>query len=239
MDEPTEQSGRTDEIVRLLAAEPLDDNWSNAFAMLLTDAQLTRDLPALVTAGERLYLRLDSLDESAHLERGRLLSYLDLVRWSQRRTLPSYQASAVERDSASHRFLWLVSTHPGLTSSELQRRGVGREESVSRVGRRLREVGLVVQTRAGRSKQWELTPRGERIVDELGTPAAVDHSRELAPLIDATWRLRRASSIARSRAMTHEDSPDIELPQFFVGSDVFTNVWDSDNREPVPQQYTG
>jgi len=166
-------TARAEAIRELLSEdEHFDESWSNAFGMLLTDAVLTQDVSALVAAGEEVYLALDRLGPGEPLARGRLLSYLDIARWGQQRIEFAHVSSKATRNVGAHRFLWALRRSPGLTNTDLVALGVGGEEWVSRVGRELRDDGLVVTARSGRNKIWELTPHGERVVDELGAPSA-------------------------------------------------------------------
>jgi len=193
-------NARAEAIRDLLSeSEHFDESWSNAFGMVLTDAVLTQDVSALVAAGEEVYLALDRLRSGDHLARGRLLSYLDIARWGQQRLEFSKASLKVTRNVAAHRFLWALRRGAGLTNTDLVGLGVGGEEWVSRVGRELREDGLVVTARSGRNKIWELTPQGERIVDELGAPGAQPP------------RLPRGESLSNGRSLPPRESGQDEL----------------------------
>jgi hypothetical protein len=184
----------------LSEGEHFDESWSNAFGMVLTDAVLTQDVSALAAAGEEVYLALDRLGSGNPIARGRLLSYLDIARWGQKRLEFAQASLKVTRNVAAHRFLWALRRSAGLTNSDLVDQGVGGEEWVSRVGRELRDDGLVVVARSGRNKIWELTPQGERVVDELGPPGAPPRA------------IRRDSPVNGHGAFVSTASEDYESP---------------------------
>ena len=65
-------------------------------------------------------------------------------------------------------------------SAELRRLLEIDETQVSRTGRRLLESGLVTRRKVGRQVFWQLTPRGQRALEERRQPAAITQLGVLA-----------------------------------------------------------
>ena len=127
-------------------------------ALLASDgATLAASLPALRDA------RADAEGELA----GRLDAAIAFAHWGVER-LPS--EGAVAGGTHAHDFLRALESVPQLGSSELRQLLEVDETEVSRTGRRLLEVGLVMRRKVGRSVFWGLTPRGRRALED-GAPA--------------------------------------------------------------------
>src|SRR3954471_9110195 len=138
----------------------------DAVALGLVDALLERD-------GETLRAALDGLrDARARAEGDRdLVGWLDaaiaFAHWGLER-VPSQ--TAVARGTQAHDFLRALQGSPHLGSAELRRLLDVDETQVSRTGRRLLEQGLVTRRKIGRQVFWQLTPRGQRALEEAPAP---------------------------------------------------------------------
>ncbi|MEE4420900.1 hypothetical protein [Streptomyces bugieae] len=145
----------------------------DALAALLVYAVAFSDLKGLVTALDEIQFTLN-VRAGNRVLRGRLLSLSDVARWGQQKALPSAIASAFDPQGLSHRFLELAHLKPGLSNVDLQERLGTSAAVVGRVGRNLLEGGLVVRHRFGRCNQWEVTPRGRKVLNELAQHEAWD-----------------------------------------------------------------
>ena len=76
----------------------------------------------------------------------------------------------------AHDFLSVLDGSPQLGSTELRRLLETDETQVSRTGRRLLESGLVTRRKVGRQVFWQLTPRGQRALDEAPAPQRSSNS---------------------------------------------------------------
>src|SRR3954471_11449362 len=143
----------------------------DAVALGLVDALLERD-------GETLRAALDGLrDARARAEGDQdLVGWLDaaiaFAHWGLER-LPSQ--TPVARGTQAHDFLRALQGSPAvgnpqLGSAELRRLLDVDETQASRAGRRLLEQGLVTRRKIGRQVFWQLTPRGQRALEEAPAP---------------------------------------------------------------------
>jgi AcrR family transcriptional regulator/DNA-binding MarR family transcriptional regulator len=76
----------------------------------------------------------------------------------------------VAQGTQAHDFLGLLDGSPQLGSAELRRLLEIDETQVSRTGRQLLESGLVTRRKVGRQVFWQLTPRGQRAIEEAPAP---------------------------------------------------------------------
>jgi AcrR family transcriptional regulator len=76
----------------------------------------------------------------------------------------------VVEGTQGHDFLSVLDGSPQLGSTDLRRLLETDETQVSRTGRRLLESGLVTRRKVGRQVFWQLTPRGQRALEDA-TPA--------------------------------------------------------------------
>lgn len=146
-------------------AELIGEGQFNALGMLVTDASLAADEPALEAAHDGLqwlYRRHAGLDvpDAAKVERrGRLLGMIDVTHWALRR-LPSGLQVGLDPSSHAGQFLLAVEAHPGLSNQELAARLGVDETEASRIGRRLLDTGVVWRRKEWRRNAWDITPRG-------------------------------------------------------------------------------
>ncbi|WP_406346877.1 ROK family protein [Streptomyces sp. NBC_00648] len=156
----------------------------SSMAMLVTDASLTADEPAIQAAHDglrRLYGHhvRDDRDQGERAEqRGHLLGLLDMTTWALRRLPSSLRLNFTHQGHAAS-FLLAVAREPGLSNEQLiGRLGVDATE-VSRIGRRLTAAGVVWKSRQWRHNAWSLTPRGTQYLESAGlippTPASLDY----------------------------------------------------------------
>jgi AcrR family transcriptional regulator len=76
----------------------------------------------------------------------------------------------VAQGTRAHDLLRMLDGAPQLGSAELRRLLEIDETQVSRTGRRLLESGLVSRRKVGRQVFWQLTPRGQRALEEAPAP---------------------------------------------------------------------
>lgn len=150
----------------------------SAVAMALIDSTLIGDEGSLRVLqdwlrDERARCAGDQLDGQANMLQGRLLGLLDANHWAIERALPLTDIGRLERGSHSHEFLRKLVTAPGLTNSDLAKQLEVDDSEISRVGKKLREDGLVIRRQFGRTKRWELTPKGRRTLELLDGVGAV------------------------------------------------------------------
>lgn len=150
---------------------PRTDGDFNALAMLLIDSTLNGDEESLRSLQDWLRIeraRCAGGKHSSDLELyGRLLGLIDVSHWALERALPLDDMRYIERGSHANRFLRQLTAEPGLANRELADRLGVDETQISRVGRRLRERGLVASRLFGRRNRWELTPKGLRTLQVL------------------------------------------------------------------------
>lgn len=174
--EPGTRDRRT-EVRRLIDAmehaKVISDGHFSALGMLITDASLSADEPALAECQDGLqwlhrhYLDVDALDGPQREQRGRILGLIDVVHWALKR-LPSGLQLALQPDGHAARFLIAVSRHPGLSNQKLAAELGTDETEISRVGRKLLSAGVVWRRKEWRQNAWDLTPRGRHYLETSG-----------------------------------------------------------------------
>lgn len=153
-----------------------------ALSMLLTDAILDWDEAALDLALAQLP-RLASLaarhrtEEGARTQ-GRLLTLIDVAQHGIQRALPAEFLGHVEPSSHSHKFLQEIEREPLMSNLAISIELGVDESSVSRIGRRLIQAGLVRKRRLGRTNQWLITPRGVQVLAVLNAGGVNRPTRE-------------------------------------------------------------
>lgn len=166
------------------AAELIGERQFNALGMLVTDASLAADEPALAAAHDGLqwlFRRQAALSEpdAAQVERrGRILGMIDVTHWALRR-LPSGLQVGLDPTSHAARFLLAVAAQPGLSNQELAAQLGVDETETSRVGRRLLGTGVVWRRKEWRRNAWDITPRGRDYLTTLGL--ADTHAKAAEP----------------------------------------------------------
>ena len=163
---------RKDSLVRRIARLGADPGRLEAVSLGLVDALLERDDETLAAALHALR------DARARAEGDReLIGWLDaaiaFAHWGLER-VPSQ--TAVAEGTQAHDFLSVLDGSPQLGSAQLRRLLEIDETQVSRTGRRLLENGLVTRRKVGRQVFWQLTPRGQRALDEAPSPQRSPHS---------------------------------------------------------------
>jgi AcrR family transcriptional regulator/DNA-binding MarR family transcriptional regulator len=162
----TVDQSRAHALVRRIVRLDAEPARLEAVALGLVDALLGRDDETLAAA-------LDALrDARARADGDReLVGWLDAAiacaHWGLER-VPSQ--ATVTRGTQAHDFLAALEGSPQLGSAELRRLLEVDETQVSRTGRRLLESGLVTRRKVGRQVFWQLTPRGERALEEAPAP---------------------------------------------------------------------
>jgi AcrR family transcriptional regulator/DNA-binding transcriptional ArsR family regulator len=137
-----------------------------AVALGLVDALLGGDDETLAAALQALRDARARADGDQELA-GWLDAAIAFAHWGLER-VPS--RAAVGQGTQAHDFLGVLDGSPQLGSAELRRLLEIDETQVSRTGRRLLETGLVTRRKVGRQVFWQLTPRGQRALEEA--PAA-------------------------------------------------------------------
>ncbi|MFB4307127.1 hypothetical protein [Actinomadura sp. GTD37] len=168
---------RRTEIRRLIDAmehaKVISDGHFSALGMLITDASLSADEPALTECQDGLqwlhrhHLDADALDGPQREQRGRILGLIDVVHWALKR-LPSGLQLALQPDGYAARFLVAVSRRQGMSNQQLAAELGADETEVSRVGRRLLSAGVVWRRKEWRHNAWDLTPRGRHYLETSG-----------------------------------------------------------------------
>ncbi|WP_242905574.1 hypothetical protein [Actinomadura terrae] len=145
----------------------------SALGMLITDASLSADEPALVECQDglqwlhRRYLDVGALDGQERELRGRILGLIDVVHWALRR-LPSGLQLALQPGGHAARFLVAVARKQGLSNQQLAAELGTDETEISRVGRRLLSAGVVWRRKEWRHNAWDITPRGRQYLETSG-----------------------------------------------------------------------
>ncbi|RFS83198.1 hypothetical protein D0T12_23885 [Actinomadura spongiicola] len=180
-------------------AKIISDGHFSALGMLINDASLSADEPALVECQDGLqwlhrhYIDVDGLDGAQREQRGRILGLIDVVHWALRR-LPSGLQLALQPDGHAARFLVAVFRRQGLSNQELAAELGTDETEISRVGRKLLAAGVVWRRKEWRHNAWDLTPRGRHYLETSGL------------LPEETPSVRRAEAVRP--AETTPRSPD-------------------------------
>ena len=163
---PTVNHSRVDALLSRIARVDAEPALREAVALGLVDALLEGDDEALAAA-------LDALRDARARANGdrELVGWLDaaiaFAHWGLER-VPS--RAAVAQGTQAHDFLHVLDDSPQLGSAELRRLLEIDETQVSRTGRRLLESGLVTRRKVGRQVFWQLTPRGQRALEEAPAP---------------------------------------------------------------------
>ncbi|MCI3277219.1 hypothetical protein [Streptomyces cylindrosporus] len=147
-----------------------------ALGMLITDASLAADEPALRAAHDglrRLYGQLvpDRDNPKVAEQRGRLLGQIDITFWALRR-LPSGLQLNLDPHGHAARFLTEIAREPGLSNEQLADRLKVDITEVSRVGRKLTSAGVAMKSRQWRHNAWTITPRGVTCLEQAGLAEA-------------------------------------------------------------------
>ena len=188
---------RAEALVRRIARLDAEPARREAVALGLVDALLERDDETLAAA-------LDALRDARAADGDQeLVGWLDaaiaFAHWGLER-VPSQ--AAVAQGTQAHDFLSVLDGSPQLGSAELRRLLEIDETQVSRTGRRLLESGLVTRRKVGRQVFWQLTPRGQRALEER-------------PRSDRPTRSsgrRRSGAASRPRTATSPASPARSTP---------------------------
>jgi AcrR family transcriptional regulator len=163
---PTVNHSRVQALVQRIAKLDGEAARLEAVALGLVDAVLEGD-------GESLAAALDALRDARARTDGEqeLVGWLDaavaFAHWGLER-VPS--RGAVAQETQAHDFLSVLDGSPQLGSAELRRLLETDETQVSRTGRRLLESGLVTRRKVGRQAFWQLSPRGQRALEEAPAP---------------------------------------------------------------------
>ncbi|MFI0411314.1 hypothetical protein [Actinomadura sp. 3N508] len=204
---PAPARDRRTEVRRLIDsmehAKVISDGHFSALGMLITDASLSADEPALVECQDGLqwlhrhYLDHDALDGAQREQRGRILGLIDVVHWALKR-LPSGLQLALQPDGYAARFLLAVYRRQGLSNKDLAAELHTDETEISRVGRKLLSAGVVWRRKEWRHNAWDLTPRGRQYLEDSGLLAEAEPSGRAA---------RRAGEPARPAEAGAEPAP--------------------------------
>jgi DNA-binding transcriptional ArsR family regulator len=187
-------SVRRRELERIIAALAPDQGTPShgtysALAMLVVDASLEGDESALdgaLHALQRTWAKYHGADHITDVElRGRVLAFIDVVRWALERSLPLELLTNLERDTHAHRFLSALAGEPGRSNRSLAGQLAIDDTAVSRLGRRLAEAGLARKRRVGRTNEWTITPRGVEALDVLENGGVARYQRPNRQLLGA------------------------------------------------------
>jgi AcrR family transcriptional regulator/DNA-binding transcriptional ArsR family regulator len=162
----TVDNSRAHALLRRIARLDAEPARLEAVALGLVDALREGDDETLAAA-------LDALRDARARAGGdqELVGWLDaaiaFAHWGLER-VPS--RAAVAQGTQAHDFLSMLDGSPQLGSAELRRLLETDETQVSRTGRRLLESGLVTRRKVGRQVFWQLSPRGQRALEEAPAP---------------------------------------------------------------------
>jgi len=174
---PASSRDRHAEVRRLIgemeSAALIGEGQFNALGMVVTDASLAADEPALEEAQDglqwlyRQHAAISEPDAEQVERRGRILGMIDITNWALRR-LPSALQIGLDPSSHAGQFLLAVAARPGLSNQELASRLGIDETEASRVGRRLLAAGVVWRRKEWRRNAWDITPRGRDYLTRAG-----------------------------------------------------------------------
>lgn len=157
----------------LVASEAPPDSWFAAVSRLTVDAALAREDAALRDVRERLFdaaaRLMTGAGDIAQRAAGRMLATAEIADWAVVRAAPAAAAAALEPESWASRILAFIAAHPECTNSDIERDLEVSTSEVSRSGRRLARLGVVVARRVGRENRWSVTPRGRSSLAGLAT----------------------------------------------------------------------
>jgi predicted NBD/HSP70 family sugar kinase len=192
VEQPAAGRDRHAQVRRLIdemeSAKLIDEGQFSALGMLVTDASLAADEPALEAAQDGLqwlYSQHEVLrdpDDGQVEQRGRLLGMIDVTHWALRR-LPSALHVGVDPGSHAGRFLTAVAHRPGLSNQELAVQLGIDETEVSRVGRRLLAAGVVWRRKEWKRNAWDITPRGRNCLIDAALLSADADEPELGSAV--------------------------------------------------------
>ena len=169
---PTVDQFRVSALVQRIDQLDAEPARREAVALGLVDALLECDGETLAAALEALRDARASADGDEELV-GWLDAAIAFAHWGLER-VPSQ--AAVTQGTQAHDFLRVLGDSPQLGSTELRRLLETDETQVSRTGRRLLESGLVTRRKVGRQAFWQLTPRGQRALEEAPAPRRSSNS---------------------------------------------------------------
>jgi DNA-binding MarR family transcriptional regulator len=137
---------------------------------------------------------------------GRVYGLMDVARSAAERRGAHASAVSVEPDTYAHRMLSLLAdareSQQACNSGALaERLGVHKSE-VSRTGRELIERGLVSTRVMGRKTFWEITPRGQYALEQLGRVPSEDRLPVAVALPELSVKL--AKQLAASLTERHD-----------------------------------
>jgi AcrR family transcriptional regulator/DNA-binding MarR family transcriptional regulator len=166
MGPPTVDHSRAHALMRRIARLDAEPARLETVALGLVDALLERDAETLAAALRALRDARVRADGDPNL-----VAWLDaaiaFAHWGLER-VPSQ--APVAQGTRAHDFLFALDGSPQLGSAELRRLLEIDETQVSRTGRRLLESGLVTRRKVGRQVFWQLTPRGQRALEDAPAP---------------------------------------------------------------------
>ena len=163
---PTVDQFRVSALVQRIDQLDAEPARREAVALGLVDALLECDGETLGAALEALRGARAGADGDEELT-GWLDAAIAFAHWGLER-VPSH--AAVAQGTQAHDFLSVLDGSPQLGSTELRRLLETDDTQVSRTGRRLLESGLVTRRKVGRQAFWQLTPRGQRALEEAPAP---------------------------------------------------------------------
>ena len=168
----TVNDSRTRAVMRRIAGLATEPSRREAVTLGLVDALLDGDAATLTAA-------LDALRDARVQAEGdqELTGWLDasiaFAHWGLER-VPS--PAVLARGTQAHDFLRVVAGSPRVASADLRLLLEVDETQVSRTGRRLLEGGLVTRGKVGRQVFWQLTPRGQHVLENAPAPARSPNS---------------------------------------------------------------
>ncbi len=162
---PTVNQSRVNALVSRIERLDAEPARLEAVALGLVDALLECDDETLAACLHALRDARARADGDQGLV-GWLDAAIAFAHWGLER-VPS--RPAVAQGTQAHDFLRVLDDSPQLGGTELRRLLEIDETQVSRTGRRLLESGLVTRRKVGRQVFWQLTPRGQRSLEEAPT----------------------------------------------------------------------
>jgi DNA-binding MarR family transcriptional regulator len=147
-----------------------------SIVVLVVDAIIDADEDAIQFAAPKLY-DLASSSKDPVLQ-ARIETLAMVSEWAEDR-LSSANGSPFEPGSHSEKMLIFIGDEPGVSNDELAARMGVDKSVVSRRASELSESGLAVSRKLGRRHCWELTSRGQRLMESLATPQAALESKQV------------------------------------------------------------
>jgi hypothetical protein len=168
-------------IDELRVDQEIPEGCFSSLGMLVTDASLAADEPALRAAHDglrQLYGKhLREGDDKGAEQRGRLLGLIDVTYWALRR-LPAGLQLHLNPQGHAARFLTQIAQEPGLSNAQLAKKLDVDETEVSRIGRKLVASGVAWRDRQWRHNSWTITPRGATCLEQAGLTRAEETGAE-------------------------------------------------------------